>query len=306
MENNVIALDSDLDLSCGIRAHSGMSFSPEKRAQSDIDDYVAAVNSLFNELLAKAETDDQRVVAREQAERYKAKYIEHRNTMWGAYSRCMSAMIAGPANFPVARNRKRMDTYDKRVSEFLEWNEKARVAAHRAISAARSPEQVADAEWAALKRDIDWSMEHRFNTNIQGKLERRAANGEVDLIKKALDHIREVQSTWKRPFFSARNRVWTLVEVAQAAAEKLGAKAANPGEDQVILEVSGIRVINNRAAERIQIFFDGKPAPDMIARLKGSAWKWSPSNGCWQRQNTLNAVYNVNYVLSEFLPKKAA
>ena len=44
MENNVIALDSDLDLSCGIRAHSGMSFSPEKRAQSDIDDYVAAVS----------------------------------------------------------------------------------------------------------------------------------------------------------------------------------------------------------------------------------------------------------------------
>jgi hypothetical protein len=101
-----------------------------------------------------------------------------------------------------------------------------------------------------------------------------------------------------------------LVEVAQAAAEKLEVKATSPGESAAILviailEVDGVRVINNREAERIQIFFDTKPAPDMIARLKGSAWKWSPSNGCWQRQNTMNALYSMKNVLSEYFPKAA-
>ena len=49
--------------------------------------------------------------------------------------------------------------------------------------------------------------------------------------------------------------------------------------------------------ERLQIFFPGKPEPDMIARLKSNAFKWSPSRGCWQRQLTGNAKGAARRVL---------
>ena len=40
---------------------------------------------------------------------------------------------------------------------------------------------------------------------------------------------------------------------------------------------------------RIQLFFEGKPEPEVRDVLKGEAFKWSPRNGCWQRQLTDNA-----------------
>jgi hypothetical protein len=49
---------------------------------------------------------------------------------------------------------------------------------------------------------------------------------------------------------------------------------------------------------RLQLFFDGKPAQEIIKLLKSNAFKWAPSNMAWQRQLTNNAVYSFNqYVL---------
>ncbi len=61
------------------------------------------------------------------------------------------------------------------------------------------------------------------------------------------------------------------------------------------LTINGVRVLENTEVMRLQLFFDGKPAPDMIALLKKQAFKWSPSNMAWQRQLTNNAVYSFNH-----------
>lgn len=54
-------------------------------------------------------------------------------------------------------------------------------------------------------------------------------------------------------------------------------------------EISGVRVLENAGLDRIQLFFDGKPDADTITALRGKAFKWSPTNKCWQRQLTDNA-----------------
>lgn len=221
-----LATAGDLDASIGARAYYAMSHSPERRAEGDIAAYVAAVNGLHAELLALAQTDEQRAAAREQVERYRQGYIRHQGVMWAALSRCMSPMIVGPARFPVDRNRKRMDAHGRRVSEFLAWDMVARRAARKAVLAAEQP---------------------------------------------------------------ARN---------------LGDTA--PADLSVILEADGVQVIDNRAAERVQIIFANIPEAALRDRLKGSGWHWSPRNKAWQRKNTEAAKANAAYVLRPMIQGASA
>ena len=48
---------------------------------------------------------------------------------------------------------------------------------------------------------------------------------------------------------------------------------------------------------RLRIVFDAKPDAETIKLLKSSGFKWAPSVGAWQRQDTLNARYSLNRVL---------
>lgn len=51
--------------------------------------------------------------------------------------------------------------------------------------------------------------------------------------------------------------------------------------------------------DRIQIIYDGKPERDVIDKLKHNGFRWSPSQGAWQRQLNRNGRMAVNRVLSE-------
>ena len=51
------------------------------------------------------------------------------------------------------------------------------------------------------------------------------------------------------------------------------------------------------ADERIRIYFNSKPSEEERTRIKAAAFKWSPSNGCWQRQLTSNAKYATERLL---------
>lgn len=42
---------------------------------------------------------------------------------------------------------------------------------------------------------------------------------------------------------------------------------------------------------RVKIFFDTKPNEDVRNELKSHAFKWSPTNMCWQRKLTPDAIY---------------
>lgn len=60
--------------------------------------------------------------------------------------------------------------------------------------------------------------------------------------------------------------------------------------------VGSVVIVTNHDLERIQIIFDGKPAPEIINELKGSAWNWSPRNSAWQRKITNNAMYSAERI----------
>jgi hypothetical protein len=56
----------------------------------------------------------------------------------------------------------------------------------------------------------------------------------------------------------------------------------------------------NSEINRIQFIFDAIPSPEIRKLLKSSGFKWAPSEGVWQRQRTLNAVYAANRLIKEY------
>lgn len=47
----------------------------------------------------------------------------------------------------------------------------------------------------------------------------------------------------------------------------------------------------DKVDNRVKIFFDTKPNEDIRNELKSHAFKWSPTNMCWQRKLTPDAIY---------------
>lgn len=46
--------------------------------------------------------------------------------------------------------------------------------------------------------------------------------------------------------------------------------------------ISGIRILQNIEANRLQVFFPTKPSQETISELKRGGFRWSPTNGAWQ------------------------
>ena len=61
-------------------------------------------------------------------------------------------------------------------------------------------------------------------------------------------------------------------------------------------EFDGGRVEANKADNRLQVFFDGKPDEAARDELKANGFRWASSVGAWQRQLNKNAYYAAGYI----------
>ncbi|MDR3488795.1 MAG: DUF3560 domain-containing protein [Bradyrhizobium sp.] len=84
-----------------------------------------------------------------------------------------------------------------------------------------------------------------------------------------------------------------------AAMEKLAAarEAAVDKKPKEAVHQSGVRVVENVEANRLQLFFPGKPDAMVRAQLKRGGFRWAPSEGAWQRQLSNGARYAAECVL---------
>lgn len=47
-------------------------------------------------------------------------------------------------------------------------------------------------------------------------------------------------------------------------------------------EINGVKVVENTQANRLQLFFSGKPTDEIRTFLKRNGFRWAPSEKCWQ------------------------
>ena len=74
--------------------------------------------------------------------------------------------------------------------------------------------------------------------------------------------------------------------------ERLQAEAVKQSENGGAPEIDfdGGRIVDSAAANRVQIFFDGKPPAEMRAELKSCGFRWAPSVGAWQAFRSYRAL----------------
>lgn len=61
--------------------------------------------------------------------------------------------------------------------------------------------------------------------------------------------------------------------------------------------INGVRVVRNTEENRLQLFFPNKPDEQTRSKLKHYAFRWSPSNGCWQSYLNNRQMYRANELL---------
>lgn len=60
-----------------------------------------------------------------------------------------------------------------------------------------------------------------------------------------------------------------------------------------------VRYVENVEANRVQLIFPGKPSAEVRDKLKKSGFRWSPSEGAWQRQLNNAGIYWAKEIVKE-------
>ena len=264
------------------RAYSNISFTPDKRAERTVIEHEQQLN------------EDLKLIPESEQQRYIDNYVKYLKCWLSAMSNCFSVMITGGSNFNNSRHEKANRAENARREEFLNWRERALKAIEKKIEENKPIEQKTNERWEKLRKEISQKIEWGSVANCYSMIERMAYNGDVEIVDNCLALITDYNKTHTKPFMTNRHKIWGLPEIAAKARAK---KEESQAKEEDESEINGVKVIKNYQADRLQLFFDGKPEAQIIDKLKHNGFKWSPSNGCWQRQLTNNAIYAMQSIL---------
>ena len=304
---------NDLDFKTLERAHNNTSFSPDLRARQQQNDYVREIDSFSNRLMNFAETPEQKEQALKEIDRYKEGYKSKVMALMGAKSRTLSPMITGPAKFPTKRNEKAMDVEHKRLTELLEYRKKAENKAFSNVKVAH-PDGITHYETKRLKSTVDsdiatikaidekkegytYYSRSTWSGSLAGKIRRKIKNGDYETAIATYDHIQKAEKkAGIKPVFKSNNRIHK--EISDIRGKKAPAKATGTS---TVKTYKTAKVINNREADRVQIFFDDIPSTEIRTDLKARGFRWSRREGAWQRKNTRDGLYMSTTILDKHL-----
>lgn len=270
------------------RAHYNTSHVPEKRAQSWCDSYDEIQQEFAgNEYVL---------------ERFEKLFIN----LMHKKANCLSSMIVGPARFPVARAEKANRAEHNASEDLFSFLNKARkrIAKEGAPETEiRSDDPEAVTKLKAEIAQLETSQETMKRVN---KFIRSIKAVDMDERTKAL----QAETGWEysacanllKPDFCGRigypnymlSNNLANINRLKGRLQELENRQATEAKDIVI---NGVRCLENKEAMRLQLFFDGKPKPEIITTLKQNGFKWSPSNLAWQRLLNNNAVYAFNHYI---------
>lgn len=297
METKALHFQKHYDLA--YRAHTGTSFSPEKRAETIIRDYSEQIISDVDSL-KQMQADSGTI------ERYTAKYEALFVSWLASKSNCISPMITGGSNFPVRMAEKANNRESAKYSQFQDY----RNSFLKAIEKQERKQAIEDAggELEIAKKKL---IELNFLQQQMKRLNKAHAafvkNPNSIIDSDLNEEEKEFVIKWfpkyeyiKKPFqtFSLTNNN-AKIKNTQARINELEKKEQNKisaPKSEILFE--GGRVFIDHIADRIKIENTERPSSEVITSYKKHGLKWSPRGQCWQRQITANAFYSIEKLLN--------
>ena len=216
---------------------------------------------------------------------YARKLAENMNKGYEITARVPSVLIAGPANFPVRAKEKQNAASDRNMEEFQYIQgllDKIRSTGMGGISA-DDPQAVSKLEKKLEKLGASQELMKAVNAYYR---KHGTLDGCPHLTEKGIENLKvDMASSWhyeKKPFQS-----WQLsnnnaeIRRLKGRIEEL---TRHKEAAYVGWEFEGGTVEINREANRLQIYFEGKPDATVRDELKSNGFRWSPKAEAWQRQ----------------------
>lgn len=271
------------------RAFYWTSFSPDKRGDTA---RVEFYNLMMQDIEEISEADE------ETKEAYKKRFEQFFVSWLNANSRCASSMITGPANFNVRKHEKANNSERNHYNAFMLWREKAK----KAICKRSQPVKTFSSELVRYKEELAAMQKNHELMKESNKMIAKAKKEGKDISNELMTFvgISKFDAEWAMKWgFGLQNNNANMKRVEQRIKEleQKEQNATNVGSQET--RYNGFDLIMNHEADRIQIKHDSRPSAEVITKLKKNGFKWSPSQGVWQRQITQNAIWTTNHLIKE-------
>lgn len=285
------------------RSHMGTSFDPEKRAEQEISGFVQDVQNVYDNLKRYAKTPAQKALLIEEMQKFQAGYAQKYNEKLAAHGRTISSFITGGSKFPTRRAEKANASYDKRFQEMLDWKDRAEKTIIRKLKGEAIEEAGGEVPLLEKKlKDLEKLQEMMVEANkiirkkvelgIEGdsKLKQLVSLGFSE--QRARELLTEDFAGRKGFSYHLQNNNQEIHRLRDRIAQLQRKEVTETRE----FEFTDGHILDNQEDDRVQIFFDQKPSQDIISKLKGEGWHWSPSIGAWQRKRTEYALMSANRI----------
>lgn len=285
----------------------------------DVSRFDANVNALIEKYKSNdtlTDSDWDRVYA------LADKYASNRASFTNEYNRINASypswFIAGPANYNTRKNEKKMNAIDNVMrnqganidpdnNEYL-----TKIKAILSNQSIKSNDENAvgklQAKYDKIKAEIETGKQmnayFRKNKTLVG------FPGISDATARAFD-----KKNKEEPFFHAQPYASYTLQNRNAELRRLQGRIDDLNKVKNTTETveetqakyptaKGVSVQENAQEMRVQLRFDGKPDEETRTMLKSWGFRWSPSQGAWQRQLTGNGKYAAKQVMQKLSEKE--
>lgn len=270
------------------RAGQGISFDPERYGEGLLRDLENGLDNFLPNIPEQFRDEYEK--------RYIAKFCEWMQ----ALSRTYSVMITGAGNFNNKRHEK-MNRYERSAYDrFITWRDKVLKRLNR------EKRLVGWEEVERLQNKLEKLVDLQEKMKAVNKIVRNTKLSDVEqyeelealgLSKKLINEIMsEPQYAFQKKGFQQYQLSNNNAKI-KATEEAIRRHTAMAETEDSEIPFDGGKIEMCYSEERIRIYFDERPDAEMIKKLKGAAFKWSPKNVAWQRQLTPNAKYATSRLL---------